>query len=287
MRASQDDISRLLNEQGVVARREHPSLAAALDRLLRSGKLMAVLPGVYARAEAGGSLPVRIAAVPRWDPSAIITGAAAARLSFWPTVRVVDVECAVSRTRSPQPGYQFTRRTIPAELVVERSGLRFTSATLTALDLAAVTGGTAIDEVLRTRASTLPRMRWALDLTRGQWGARERRQFLLDSRDEPWSAAERLFHRLLRQAGITGWSANSAVTIGGVTYYLDVAFRRIRLAVEIDGRLYHSSETAFETDRRRQNQLILDGWRVLRFTLAMLTDDPEGVIAAVRSALAG
>jgi very-short-patch-repair endonuclease len=130
-------------------------------------------------------------------------------------------------------------------------------------------------------------MRWALDLTRGLWGTRERRQFLLDSRDEPWSAAERLFHRLLRQAGITGWTANCAVTIGGSTYYLDVAFRTIRLAVEIDGRLHHSSGTAFETDRRRQNLLILEGWRVLRFTWAMLTDDPEGVIAAVRSALAG
>jgi very-short-patch-repair endonuclease len=156
---------------------------------------------------------------------------------------------------------------------------------LTALDLAAVTGGAAIDEVLRTRASTLPRMRRALDLSRGLWGTRERRRFLLDSRDEPWSAAERLFHRLLRQAGITGWSANAAVTIDGVAYYLDVAFRRIRLAVEIDGRLHHSSDTAFETDRRRQNRLILDGWRVLRFTWAMLTDDPEGVIAAVRRAL--
>jgi very-short-patch-repair endonuclease len=55
--------------------------------------------------------------------------------------------------------------------------------------------------------------------------------------------------------------------------------------VEIDGLLHHSSETAFESDRRRQNALVLDGWRVLRFTWAMLTDRPEDVIAAVRNAL--
>jgi very-short-patch-repair endonuclease len=287
VRASRYDISRLLAEDGVVARRDHPRLVTALERLLRSGELAAVLPGVYASADAAGSLPTRIAAVAHWDPSAIITGAAAARLTFWPAARVVDVECAVTRTRSPQPGFRFIRRTIPSELVIERSGVRLTSATLTALDLAAVSGGDALDEALRARATTLDRLHQALDLTGARRGNRERRRLLLDSRDEPWSAAERLFHRLLRQAGITGWTANSAVTIDGTTYYLDVAFRRIRLAVEIDGRLHHSNGTAFETDRRRQNLLILDGWRVLRFTWAMLTDHPEDVIAAVRRALVG
>ena len=286
MRSSRYDISRLLHEQGVIARCEHPELVTSLERLVRSGELTAVLPGVYARSESADSLPTRIVALRHWEPSAIIIGAAAARLTFWPTVRVTDVECAVPRARASQPGYRFIRRTIPAELVTERSGVRLTSAALTALDLAAVSGGDAIDEVLRARATTLQRLRQAMDLTPDRRGNRARRQYVLDSRDEPWSAAERLFHRLLRQAGITGWTANFAVTAGGATYYLDVAFRRIRLAVEIDGRLHHSSETAFETDRRRQNQLVLDGWRVLRFTWAMLTDDPEGVIAAVRRALA-
>jgi hypothetical protein len=103
--------------------------------------------------------------LPHWDPSAIITGAAAARLTFWPTARVGDVECAVHRTRTRQPGYRFIRRVVPSELVVERSGARLTSAALTALDLAAVSGGDAIEEVLRARASTLGRLHQALDLT--------------------------------------------------------------------------------------------------------------------------
>ena len=58
------------------------------------------------------------------------------------------------------------------------------------------------------------------------------------------------------------------------------------LVVEIDGREVHSKRPVFESDRRRQNALVLDGWCVLRFTVAMIDDEPEMVIATVRAALA-
>ena len=53
---------------------------------------------------------------------------------------------------------------------------------------------------------------------------------------------------------------------GGDCYYLDVAFKRERVAVEVDGWAYHSTSSAFENDRARQNALVVDGWLVLRFT---------------------
>jgi very-short-patch-repair endonuclease len=105
----------------------------------------------------------------------------------------------------------------------------------------------------------------------------------LDSKDEPWSAAERRFHRLLRAAGITAWKANQPVLLSGSLFYLDVVFAK--LAIELDGRLYHSGSEVFETDRWRENLLILDGWCVLRFTSAMIDEPPEEVIAMVRAAL--
>jgi very-short-patch-repair endonuclease len=109
---------------------------------------------------------------------------------------------------------------------------------------------------------------------------------VLDSRDEPWSAAERLLHRILREAGLSGWRANHPVTVNGHRYYLDVAFARARLAIEVDGRC-HALPAAFEADRWRQNELVLDGWRVLRFTWAMLVEAPELVLEAVLTALHG
>lgn len=66
------------------------------------------------------------------------------------------------------------------------------------------------------------------------------------------------------------------------TYYLDVAFRRARLALEIDGFAHHSSREAFEHDRARQNQLMLAGWTVLRYTWPTLEHHPEVFVREVR-----
>ena len=285
MRALQHDIQQLLANEGAIARREHPKLASAIDWLVRSGGLRPVLPGVYARPEMCASLPTRIQALMRWDPDAVLVGAAAAWVSFWPEIRVASVTCSLRHQRRPQPGFDFTRRHIPSELVVHRSGLRYTSPALTALDLCAVVGGDAIDQALRTRATTLAHLQQAMELTAARAGNPTRRRLLLDSRAEPWSKAERLFHGLLRDAGITGWHANQPVVLGASRFYVDVVFRRLKLVIEIDGRLYHTGTEVFETDRRRQNLLVLDGWCVLRFTWTMIEERPEEVIAMVLEAI--
>jgi very-short-patch-repair endonuclease len=139
--------------------------------------------------------------------------------------------------------------------------------------------------VLRTRTTTLSRLQRALELTPSRPGNRERRALLSDSRDEPWSQAERRFHRLLRVAGITGWRANRPVEYQGETFYIDVRFRRLMLAIEIDGWEFHNSQEVFESDRRRQDLLVINGWRVLRFTWRMITDEPEWVISVLRTAM--
>ena len=128
-------------------------------------------------------------------------------------------------------------------------------------------------------------MHTALGLTKGRAGNPKRQELLLDSRDEPWSEAERQFHRLLRAAGITGWQANRPVRINGLNVYPDVVFRRQRLVIEIDGREFHSDREAFESDRRRQNLLVLNGWRVLRITWRMIQDEPDQLIEMVREAV--
>jgi very-short-patch-repair endonuclease len=146
-------------------------------------------------------------------------------------------------------------------------------------------GGDAIDQALRSRATTLVQLHRAIELTAARVGNPIRRELLLDSREEPWSKAERLFHQLLRDAGITGWKANRPVVLDGATFYVDVIFRRLKLAIEIDGRLYHTGTEVFESDRWRQNLLVLNGWCVLRFTWTMIEDHPEKVLAMVRDAI--
>ena len=185
----------------------------------------------------------------------------------------------------PQPGYAFSRRRIPEELIAWRDGMRYTAPALTAIDLATFACSDAIDIALRVRAAILADMYEALSLTPHRAGNRERLKLLIDSRGAPWSAAERLGHRLLRTARIKGWQSNLPVLINGQVFYIDIAFKQQKLAIEIDGRLHETDESLFESDRWRQNALVADGWRVLRFTWAMLRDHPDIFLSAVFDAL--
>ena len=63
------------------------------------------------------------------------------------------------------------------------------------------------------------------------------------------------------------------------------------VAVELDGGAYtqgrHTRGAGFEADCEKLNEAAVRGWRVLRFTSGMLTNDPEGVIAQIRTVLEG
>jgi very-short-patch-repair endonuclease len=268
----------------LVVRRNHPEATHTLDSAARAGMLKAVPPGVYLLAAVMDDLRWRIAAVVAWSADAVICGSAAAWLTFWPELRVTAIDAAV-RTRVKRQGFRFHRRRIPPELIVERRGVRMTSPALTAVDLIADLGADVIDCALRSRRVTLDQLWEAFRATSYRSGNAERRRLLLDSRTKPWSAAERLAHRMLRTAGIRGWQANHPVFVDGQKYFIDIAFRGARLAVEIDGRLHEDDPDVFQNDRYRQNALVEDGWTVLRFTYGMLVGDPEYVIATIRRTL--
>lgn len=95
------------------------------------------------------------------------------------------------------------------------------------------------------------------------------------------SAAERLFARLMRQAGITGFAANQ-ILLG---YEVDFFHEGATLVVETDGYAYHSDPDQFRRDRIKQNALTLAGNQVLRFTWIDLNEYPDRVIADVKLAI--
>ncbi|MGI3785511.1 MAG: DUF559 domain-containing protein [Janthinobacterium lividum] len=286
MRTLQDEVRSLVDREGVMARADHPELTGAVARLVRSGELVSVMPGVYTVPTRARDRAIRVLALATRQPDAVLVGRTAAQLSYWPVLAGDTVSYALDHKCVPQPGFHGSRRAVPPELVLERDRLRLTVPALTALDLCSEVGGDGIDHALRTRTATLAGMHDALELSGGRRGNRDRRALLLDSRDEPWSAAERLCHRMLRGARITRWKTNWPVTIERNLYYLDVAFPSLRIVVEIDGRLHETDKDLFESDRWRQNALVLDGWLVLRFTWRMLTEQPDRVLEAIREALA-
>ncbi len=110
------------------------------------------------------------------------------------------------------------------------------------------------------------------------------------------SAAERLMRRVLlaaglRQGGRLGWQPNHLVRVpdrGGNHLRLariDFAWPDCRLAVEVDGRAFHSTDAAFESDRDRRNDLESVGWMVLNVTWKGIKDSPGSVIRRVSAGL--
>lgn len=257
---------------------------STIERHLAAGRLQSVLPGVYLRPDAMTDPQWRAAAVAAWRPEAVLTTGIAAALTFWREAPTDRIDVAYKSTLS-RPGFTFTRRVIPEELVIHHGQARLTHPALTALDLAVPTDGVAIDHLLRSRMARIGDLEHVLAATPHRRGNRDRRRYLLDSRSEPWSIAERRAHRLLRTSGITGWQANVPVTIGGARYFLDIAFSDIRLVVEIDGIQFHSGRAVFESDRHRQNALVLAGWTVLRFTYHQVMDEPAAVVERVRDGI--
>ena len=65
----------------------------------------------------------------------------------------------------------------------------------------------------------------------------------------------------------------------------DFVYRDERLIVEVDGRGSHATKRAFQTDRRRDQRLMLLGWRVVRFTWQQVTLEPTYVARTLRGLL--
>ena len=63
---------------------------------------------------------------------------------------------------------------------------------------------------------------------------------------------------------------------------VDLAYPELRIAIEIDGKVHLQPEVR-ERDLPRQNDLVLLGWTVLRFTWTRYTTRPASVVAEVRA----
>lgn len=256
-------LQHLLATDGVIKLSTHRSMKTRILGAVKRGDLVKLLPGVYA---ADDSFQSKVLAAHAWDPNCIIIGEAAAKLT-WRKHSTVD-PLGVATSRQPQPvrGFAFHRMTVPEGFIVERAGLRFAHPALAVLQMLPTHGPDIIDEALRTGTVRLSGLRAALEANKHLAGNHMARRWIEDSRDQPWSALERRGHRGLREAGVTGWQTNHPVQLPGRWAFLDIAFQKVKLAIELDGWSFHCSHESFINDRERDLDLNLLGWRVLRFT---------------------
>lgn len=281
-----DEILR--SQDGVITMAQALAIGMSYDAVearVRSGHWRRCARGVYFVDDRPFTDAARIrTAVWGYGRQATASGLAAAwwldLTRFAPAV----VEVTVPRNGHGRchEGSRVRRRNLPRPDVVERCGLRVTALPLTALEAAVRRGGGAnlMDEALQRHTDL--RALWAAHLrNKGRYGSPAARLLLQAAGDGTQSHAERLFARLLGTAGIVGWRANRRV--GG--YLVDFLFEEARVVVEIDGLAFHVDPEVFQRDRKRQNEIALAGYQVLRFTWLDLTEYPDRVVAVVRRAI--
>lgn len=144
------------------------------------------------------------------------------------------------------------------------------------------TGRAFLDRALQLRWITFEELVRRTQLLTGRRGVPRLRRHISIAALGVRSDAERVLQRLLTQAGLTGWVPDHAVADVGI---FDFAFPRERLALEVDGRAWHSTGDRFQRDRTKQNAAVARGWTVLRFTWEDLVDRPADVIAAIERTL--
>jgi very-short-patch-repair endonuclease len=196
-----------------------------------------------------------------------------------------EVALLVPREHNPRPqaGVTVLRRDLEAQVRVLDRGIAVTAPALTVLHttLALPDGATFLDRALQRHVS-FPAVLSAYRRSLGRPGSAELGRLLVAAVDRAASAAERELVRILRGAGITGWTLDHPFG----AYDVDLVFLRERVAIEVDGWAWHTDPERFGRDRRKGNALVGEGWRLLRFTWHDLTTAPDRVLADIRRTLA-
>lgn len=159
-----DLIDELSQPPHLILVRGRERIQCLAQRAYERGELVRPLAGVYAAADTAGldALAVVVGTV---HPDAVISGRAAAALTWWPELEASGLTAVARHRLAGGDGISFAKGVVPPELIVESNGIRLTHPSLTVLDLVPELGGEAIDEALRRGVVTLDQLWEALALT--------------------------------------------------------------------------------------------------------------------------
>jgi hypothetical protein len=205
---------------------------------------------------------------------------------------VVDVTAPNRRGRSPKGVAAHRDGALATANRTERLGIPCTDVAKTILDMAGVLPmrqlRKAIAEAEVLRLLDHAALRDLMLRSRGRRGV-ARLRLLLDEihpqTKRTRSELERLFLRACARAGIPDPEVNVILEVRGSRYRPDFLWREVRLIVEADSRRFHDTDSAFQSDRRREQQLQLAGWRVTHCTWEQVELEPATLAETVRDLL--
>lgn len=184
-----------------------------------------------------------------------------------------------------------TRRLEPID-TAEIDGLPCTSVARTLIDLAAVLDRTAltalVDDAMGSSAVTRRLLHQrATALRNGRTGVGNLLLLTSDDAEARFrSWLERRAAHVLSTGGVPAPKWNEPIRAEGRLIGLaDACWREKHLIAEFDGVRFHSGSDKHRADATRERELVLAGWRVLRFTYLDVEQSPEQVVAALHRAL--
>lgn len=289
-------IDSVLNDYGQVANREQLLTRvsrAELDDEIRRGNLLRLFPRAYVRPWLGDVPDLRqLAAVRSVGGDAALSHLSA--LARWGLIEAADpLHVTAYLTRHP--------RGVAGQLVVHRTKrpMRTSYANgipVVELETSLVNSWpllTGADQraplILAARRRLISPSRLGAVVDKSWW-IEQRPQLVAlcraviagcESELELWG-----YQHVFSAPGLDDGVWQREVRAAGRRYRLDYAFEAERLAVELDGRAYHSSRQHWERDIARDLELAKVGWQTIRLSHARLTGDPEGCrsdVLAVRA----
>jgi very-short-patch-repair endonuclease len=188
--------------------------------------------------------------------------------------------------RAPRLGLRWHRLPIEPRDVTRCRGIPVTNPLRTVLDLAADLKPDELERVVaeaeRRHLVTLRALESALDRRPRCHGAPALRAVLRSPPAFTRSEAERRLLALVRAAALPAPDHNLRVA----GHERDLVWLEQGLVVETDGWEHHGGRAAFESDRRRDAELVAQGLRTMRFTWRQLSERPHEVVARLARALA-
>ena len=265
------------------------------DKELRRRDVVRLSRDTYLPRSLARDLPARVAAVLLTaPPGAVVSHMTAAALwGIEIPLRPVDgpVHITVSTGSSVRARHDRSvhRSPLTDGEVTRSRGIPMTTPERTWRDLAMVLTPPALlavtDQLLRLGCTLLDLQSQVARRPSGRGVARARAVLpVADPRAE--SPMESVLRWLLHAAGLPRPVLQHEVHSPGGRKLgrADLAWPDRKVLVEFDGEV-HRRRDVFVNDLRRQNQLVAEGWIVLRFTSADLLGRPDEVVAEIRRAL--
>jgi len=219
---------------------------------------------------------------------------AAARLWRFP-------DCSDAAVEITHPTYRGRRDFIAHRSALHRRDVTHigeipvTSPARTLIDLAAVvpdaTVGAALDDALRRRLITIPRLMRRADALaqRGRRGIEVVRAAAADRDGLPallQSPLESAVYDLIVTSGLPRPIPQCEILLGARRAFIDFAYPDAMFGIEADGYRWHAGRDVWQSDLARRNALTSAGWRILHVTDEDVKRRRDGVVDAIRSGLA-